>query len=256
MSGSLKKQKTVRMSKLEKGKTSSKLLSAEESKALALERKQQKAALCIQLMYRRKVAYDRVRAVSEQTWERVFDPKVGLYFWYCQDTGVSQWSTPFLLSLYSAEDSTAAVEMQRITRGFLGRATAKRAAAVKYTRFYEAKKNKFYWMLNATQRTFWKASPWLIRMQIPLPAEDQMLYESQQKIRELEALLKAKDEEMVKIRAKRYEELEPEVIQDKLMNARVNPRSKHMDEWTVDDLAQWFGELKFDEYIPKIYAHK
>lgn len=256
MSGSLKKQKSVRIGKLEKGKTSSKLLTAEESKALALQRKQDKAALSIQLMYRRKVAYDRVRCRSAEAWERTFDPKVGLYFWYCQDTGESKWATPQLLHLYTQEDEDAALQMQRITRGFLGRVKARRSAALKYTRFYEAKKNKFYYMLNSTQRTFWNASPWLVRMQVPLPPEDQMLHESQQKIRELEALLKAKDEEIVKVRAKRFEELEPEVIQDKLMNARTAPRSKHMDDWTVDDLAQWFGELKFDEYISKIYAHK
>lgn len=256
MSASLKKQKSVRIGKLEKGKTSGKLLSAEESKALALQRKQDKSALIIQLMFRRNAAVNRVRRKSRAAWERVFDPKVGLYFWYCQGTGESKWSTPCLLKLYTADDEAAAVQMQRITRGFLGRVKAKKRAAMKYSRFYEAKKDKFYWMLNATQRTFWKASPWLMRMSIPLLPEDQMLYESQQKIRELEALLRAKDEEIIKVRAKRYEELEPEVIQDKLMNARVAPRSKHMDEWTVDDLAQWFGELKFDEYIQKIYAHK
>jgi hypothetical protein len=256
MSGSLKKQKSVRIGKLEKGKTSGKLLTAEESKALAASRKQDKAATIIQLMARRRVAYKRVSAISSVSWERVFDPKVGLYFWYNQNTGESKWSVPIMLTLFSREDHEAAIEMQRITRGFVGRVHAKRKAALKYTRFYEAKKNKFYWMLNSTQRTFWKASPWLTRMEIPMPSEDMMLYESQQKIKELEALLKAKDEEMAKVRAKRYEELEPEVIQDKLLNARALPRSKHMDDWTIDDLAQWFAELKFDEYIAKVYAHK
>lgn len=256
MSASLKRNKSVRIGQMEKGKTSSKLISVEESRALALERKRTKAAIQIQQMCLMRLAYKRVRKRSAQTWERVFDPKVGLYFWYSQVTGESKWSTPFLLELHTSQDHAAAVQIERIVRGFMGRAVAKRKAALKYSRFYEAKKNKFYWMLNSTQRTFWKASPWLVRMQIPLPPEDQMLYDSQQKIRELEALLKAKEEEIVKVRAKRYEELEPEVIQDKLMNARVAPRSKHMDEWSVDDLAQWFGELKFDEYIPKIYAHK
>lgn len=256
MSASLKKQKSVRISKLDKGKSSGKLLTAEESQALAKARKQEKAALSIQLMYRRKVARDKVRRVVEGVWERVFDPKVRLYFWYNKSTGESKWQTPFLLQLYRPEDHSAAVQIERIARGFLGRVAARRKAALKYTRFYEAKKNKFYYMINATQKTFWKASPWLVRMQIPLPAEDQMLYESQQKIKELEALLRAKDEEIMKVRQKRFEELEPEVIKDKLMNARAVPKSKHMDEWTVDDLAQWFGELRFDEYIPKIYAHK
>jgi hypothetical protein len=254
---SLKKAKSVRMSgKLERSNTSKKILSAEESAALLKTKKMEKAILPIQMMVRRKLARCRVKRLMEKNYERVFDPKLGLYFWYNKTTGESQWKTPRMLTLHPTRDHKASVRIQRIVRGFIGRFRARKAATAKYTRFYDAKVDKFYYMLNATQKTFWKASPWLKRMNIPMPPEDQMLYESQLKIKELESLLKMKDEEIAEVRQKRFEELEPEVIKDKVANARGGARSKHMDEWSVDDLAAWFAELRFDQYIPTIYSHK
>lgn len=254
---SMKKQKSVRMSgKLERGNTSKKILTTEESAALLKAKKLEKAILPIQMMIRRKLARARVKRLMEKNFERVFDPKLGLYFWYNRTTGQSQWKTPLMLSLHSVRDHKAATRIQRIVRGFIGRFRARKVAALKYTRFYDAKTDKFYFMLNSSKKTFWKASPWLKRMNIPMPPEDQMLFESQLKIKELESLLKMKDEEIAEVRQKRFEELEPEVIKDKVANARGGPRSKHMDEWSVDDLAGWFAELRFDQYIPTIYSHK
>ena len=254
---SMKKQKSVRMSgKLERGNTSKKILTTEESAALLKTKKMEKAILPIQMMIRRKLARARVKRLMEKNFERVFDPKLGLYFWYNRTTGQSQWKTPLMLSLHSVRDHKAAIRIQRIVRGFIGRFRARKVAALKYTRFYDAKTDKFYFMLNSSKKTFWKASPWLKRMNIPMPPEDQMLFESQLKIKELESLLKMKDEEIAEVRQKRFEELEPEVIKDKVANARGGPRSKHMDEWSVDDLAGWFAELRFDQYIPTIYSHK
>ena len=38
---------------------------------------------------------------------------------------------------------------------------------------------------NANKETTWKASKWLIKQNIPLPPEDQMLYDAQQKVSSL-----------------------------------------------------------------------
>lgn len=252
-SAAVNRQKSVKMGR---AMSSKKIVSASESAELLKLKKQNKAATVVQCMVRKKLALWRVQRIVRSTYERVFDPKAGMYFWYNKITGQSQWTVPYLLELHPKSDHVAAVQFQRITRGFLGRCRCKKKAALKYTRFYDAKLNKFYYMFNSTQKTFWNASPWLLRMQIPMPAEDQMLHESQQRIIELEMLLKAKDEEIAEVRAKRYEELEPEVIKDKVRNARVAARSKHMDEWSVDDLATWFAELRFDDYIATIYSHK
>jgi hypothetical protein len=29
-----------------------------------------------------------------------------------------------------------------------------------------------------------------------------------------------------------------------------------MDEWSMDQLAAWFAEMKLDEHIPTLYTHK
>jgi hypothetical protein len=58
------------------------------------------------------------------------------------------------------------------------------------------------------------------------------------------------------VRQKRYEDLEPEVIKDKVTKAKFADRSKHMDEWSMDDLAAWFYEMKMPEYIPFLYTNR
>jgi hypothetical protein len=226
--------------------------------AAAEARKAENAILLIQCMIRRKLARMRVKHLLQETYERVYDPKMCLYFWFNSKTGESQWRVPFLLKTYEQQDHDAATEIERIARGYIARRAVRIMAMEKYSRFYDAKGDRFYWMNNETKETSWSVSTWLRKMEIPLLPEDQMLYESQKRIKELELVLKAKDEELARVRRKRYEELEPFVIQEKLENAKaINiPRSKHMDDWSVDQLAAWFAEMKLDEHIPTLYTHK
>jgi len=133
---------------------------------------------------------------------------------------------------------------------------ARRVANTRYTRFYDANLNKFYWLDQKTQQTTWNVTPWLERQEINMPPEDQMLFDSQTKIRELMAQLEAKDQEIKDIRKKRFEELEPEVIRDKVKNAKSFKRSRNMDEWKTDELAAWFTELKMDEYVPFLFQNR
>eukprot|EP00607_Mallomonas_marina_P005699 CAMPEP_0182431478 /NCGR_PEP_ID=MMETSP1167-20130531/49509_1 /TAXON_ID=2988 /ORGANISM="Mallomonas Sp, Strain CCMP3275" /LENGTH=395 /DNA_ID=CAMNT_0024617863 /DNA_START=354 /DNA_END=1541 /DNA_ORIENTATION=- len=133
---------------------------------------------------------------------------------------------------------------------------ARKLAYKKYTRFFDANVNKFYWMVKDSKETFWEASHWLKRQQIPLPPEDDMMYKSYLKILELEKKLQDKDEEIKQVRKARFEELEPAVIQDRVKNAKDVVRSKHMETWTTDQLAAWFTELKMDEHIPFLYQNR
>lgn len=83
-----------------------------------------------------------------------------------------------------------------------------------------------------------------------------MLYEATMKIKELEKKLKEKDNEIKQVRLKRFEELEPEVLRDRVENAKSLVRPKHMDEWTIDELCAWFIELKMDEYIDFVQKNR
>lgn len=210
----------------------------------------------MQCMVRIHQAKKLVKFKSSDAWHRVFDPKFKIYFWYNRFNGQSQWNLPIFLTLFKNQDITAAIDIGRIVRGFIYRMRARKKAHSIFTRFYDSNLDKFYWMINSTKQTFWNSSKWLIKQDIPMPPEDQMLYKSQLKIKELEKKLLEKEKEIVEVRFKRYEELEPEVLKDRVKNAKLLNRSKNMDEWSIDELAAWLTELKMEQYIPFMYSNR
>ena len=159
-------------------------------------------------------------------------------------------------SLFEQDDHDAAVQIERLARGFVGRMRARKLANQKYTRFYDSNLNKFYWLDKTTNETTWTVSNWLYQQKIDMPPEDSMLFESQQKIRELEEKLKQKEDEIKQVRKARYEELEPDVIKDKVRNAKSFKRSKDMDLWKTDELAAWFVELKMDFIVDYLFKNR
>lgn len=215
-----------------------------------------KAAIIIQCLIRKFLAKIRLRRVAKDVWIRVFDPTFKRYFWYDRLHGVSTWKQPKYIQLYYEEDIAAVVNIQRICRGFVGRCRARALANQKYVRYFDSESNKFYWYDKETQKTSYSVSKWLFNQHIEMPKEDQLLLQSHLKIKELEKKLLEKENEIKKIRLKRYEELEPEVIKDKVKSAKNLRRSKHMDDWTTDDLAAWFTQLKMEEYIPSLYSNR
>lgn len=214
------------------------------------------AAVTIQACIRRYLALQRVTKRSLRVWDRVFDARLKRYFWFNNINGKSQYNVPRLLILHPEADLKAAVQFERVVRGFIGRMRGRHKAHLKYTRFFDANEERFYWMVNTNKETFWDASKWLIRQECPMPPEDSMLYKSYLRIKDLEAQLRRKDEEIKEVRVKRYEELEPEILVDKVKSAKDLVRSKHMDTWTTDQLAAWFTEMKMDEYISFLFQNR
>ena len=214
------------------------------------------AAVRIQCMVRKFIARKYVSARAKRIWQRVFDPKFKIYFWFNRLNGQTQWNLPRFVELFVEQDTIASIQIERLVRGFVGRMHARRKAHLKYTRFYDSNLSRFYWMENDSKKTTWKASAWLVKQDVPMPPEDDMLYKAQQKIKELEAKLKEKESEIVEVRKKRYEELEPVVMKDRVSNAKFLERSKNMDEWTIDELGAWFTELKMEAYIPFIFSNR
>jgi hypothetical protein len=47
-----------------------------------------------------------------------------------------------------------------------------------------------------------------------------------------------------------------EVVKDKLRVVKSLQRGKHMDEWSIDELASFFTELKMDQYCQFLYSNK
>jgi tRNA uridine 5-carbamoylmethylation protein Kti12 len=200
------------------------------------------AVIRIQCAIRVALAKTRIKTQAKRVWQRVYDPKYKRYFWFNKLTKKSRWDQPRFTQLYYEEDRKAAIEIERVVRGFIGRMRVRKVANTKYTRFYDGSVNKFYWLDKSTGKTTWNVSQWLLKQQIEMPTEDRMLYESYQKIKE--------------VRKKRFEELEPEVIRDKVQDARHLQRPKNMDEWTVEELSAWFIEMKMEEYIPFLFRNR
>ena len=216
----------------------------------------EKSVIILQCFIRVTLARIYIKKRAFKSWKRVFDPSFKLYFWYNVINGLSQWTIPKFMTLFTETDIIAVCKLERIIRGFIHRRRAREKARQAYTRFYDADVNKFYYLNNKTQQTFWKASKWLIKQDLPMPPEDNMLYKSYLKIKQLEELLKMKEDEIKEVRLKRYEELEPEVLLDRVASAKALQRSKDMDTWSTDELAAWFTELKMEEYIPFLYQNR
>jgi len=215
-----------------------------------------KAATILQCLVRMYLARIKIRRVAKGVWIRVFDPTYKRYFWYDRLHGASSWKQPKYVELFDNEDIQEVINIQRVVRGFLGRCRTKALANQKYVRYFDSESNRFYWFDKESQKTYYVVSKWLQNQHIAMPKEDQLLLQSNLKIKELEKKLLEKDNEIKKIRLKRYEELEPEIIRDKVKNAKNLRRSKHMDDWTTDDLAAWFTQLKMEEYIPSLFSNR
>ena len=165
-------------------------------------------AIRIQNMIRKYFARQRMKHISMQQWGRVFEPKIDQYFFYNTLTGKSQWHVPRWISLWYPEDIASVISFQKIARGFLGRVRTRQLSKLRYSKFYDKSSDKVYFMNNKTGETFWEPSEWLYHQRIQLAPDDQSLYDSVQKIKELEKMLKQRDQEIKDVKLKRFEELE------------------------------------------------
>ncbi|KAJ1384387.1 hypothetical protein B484DRAFT_17921 [Ochromonadaceae sp. CCMP2298] len=238
------------------GRVSKQAKQARSTKTKVVVDLQTPAATKIQCMMRRFVARARIRRQARKVWQRVYDPTYKKYFWFNNMDELSRWDLPQFAQLFHLEDHTACTKIEKVVRGFVARMRVRKKVNEKYTRFYDSDLNKFYWLDKSTGETTWTVTNWLRKQEIEMPPEDRMLYQSQQRILELEAMLKDKDREIRDVRKKRFEELEPEMMRDKVKSAKSLSRSKNMDEWKIEDLAAWFTELKLDEYVPFLFQNK
>ena len=183
--------------------------------------KRHRAAVPLQCFARVILAKVRMKRAAKKTWMRVFDPAFKMYFWFNKNNGSSQWTVPLFCKLFTEVDIAAALLIGKVIRGFNGRRKTRREVYSQYTRYFDANVAKFYWIKHSTGLTFWKCSPWLQSQNIPMPLEDEMLYNSHKKIQDLESALKAKDEEIIRIRQSTYEELEPQVLADRVADVSL-----------------------------------
>lgn len=227
-----------------------------QSEGTKPELSKDQAAIRIQCLIRKFLARRKIRKVAKEVLIRTFDPVYKQYFWFDKLHGSSSWKKPKFLELFDEIDISSTKTIQRVARGFIGRCRARKIANARYVRYFDSETGRYYWYDQRTKKTTYNASRWLQRMNVDMPTEDKLLQQSHMRIKELERKLAEKEVEIKQIRIQRYEELEPQVIKDKIKNARNLERSKHMDDWTIDDLAAWFTELKMEQYIPSLFSNR
>jgi hypothetical protein len=222
-----------------------------------LQQKKELSAIKVQCLVRRFLATRKIRKQAIYIYHRVYDPVYKKYFWYHRYARSSTWDKPrFVIDMFDARDEEAAVRIQCLIRIFLAKCRVRRKANQLFERYFDSETSKFYWLDVKTGKTTYNASSWLLRQEIPLSKEDQLLYQSYLKIKELEKKLGEKEKEIKEIRKQRVDELMPAIIKDKVKNAKNLQRSKHMDTWTTDDLGAWFTELKMEDYINYFYTNR
>lgn len=214
------------------------------------------SAIKIQCLVRKYLARRRICRQSQFVWIRVYDPVYKRYFWFNRQTRTSTWVQPRFSPVYTENDEHAAIHIQCAVRVFLAKCRMFRRISQRYQKFFDFENARFYYYDTLTKQTFYNAGTWLQRQNISMSKEDNQLYQSYLKIKELEKKLQDKDKEIKEVRKKRVDDLMPQLIKDKVKNAKNLQRSKHMDTWSVDDLAAWFTELKMEEYIPYLYSNR
>jgi hypothetical protein len=237
-------------------KTDTKAKGAKPLTQQQLNEKKDLNAIRLQCLIRRFLSRRRVRKQAQIVWQRVYDPTYKKYFWFNRYTGKSSWNKSKYVDLFGEEDQRAALYVQGVIRMFLAKRRMRKKANERYQRFFDMENGKFYWFDQKTKKTFYNASKWLQSQNIDMPKEDQLLYQSYLKIKELEKKVADKDKEIKEIRKQRVEELMPQVIKDKVKSAKNLQRSKNMEEWNTDDLGAFFTELKMEDYIPFLYQNR
>lgn len=219
----------------------------------------------IQSFYRGYRARISLSKLVKADWVRVFDPSSRRYFWsHVRRCKESQWKLPFgIRSLFEAEDDEAVERIQSLVRGFLAKRRTRHIAAVLYSRFYDAGEDNFYWRNNRTGETSWEVSRWLVQLHIPLSPEDEVLYAVRQQVKSLQEALKKKEEEIEGMKHAPgglllvNREGNNDAARDlRIAACRKVMRSKHMSNWTTDQLAAWLMDMKMNEYIPLLYKNK
>lgn len=194
------------------------------------------------------------------------------YFWVNKNLKVSSWIRPkYFESTFTEQELESVAILQRNIRGFIGRQRASHRANEIYMKFYDAENDSFYFQNLKTKEIYRQLHPYLLKLNIKLFPEDEIIYKNKLIILELQNQLKKKEEEIVEIKKKRLHELETEVLKETIkdideksktkylkseLNIGEKKRSKYMDDWTTDELCAWLGELKMTQYIQAIFDNR
>ena len=154
-------------------------------------------------------------------------------------------------------DEWAATQLQKMYRKKLARKHLGDMSKRWFEKAYDPDSKEFYYVRRMDNQTRWDKPPFIAKGDdADLGPDSKKFFDRDEEIKHLKALLKEKEKLIKHTEKARWAELDEKLRNDRLLEAKEEPRGKQMDEWTLADVVAWFESLGFPEYEPAIILHK
>ena len=218
-----------------------------------------KAATMINVMGRIVGARKRMRDKARTVYEQVFDAENNRYFFFNKKSGESAWVKPKIFGSESLDpkDEWATVQLQKMYRKKMARRHLGDMSKQWFEKSYDPDSKQFYYVRKVDNTTRWEKPMFIAKGDDANLGEDSKKFlDRDDEIARLKKLLEEKEKEIVRAEQSRFEDLDNKLRNQRLLEAKTEPRGKHMDEWTMPEVVAWFESLGFPEYEPAIIEHK
>eukprot|EP00752_Nemacystus_decipiens_P007166 g6417.t1 len=217
------------------------------------------AAAVIQGMYRRKKAREFFVERVRQAYEKVFDEENDVYFYYNKLTGTSEWTVPRVLlgRPLDPKEEWAARKVQALYRQRHAWKQLMFMLNSVYEKEYDPDTDSWFYVNKVTKQTTWDKPIIFGLKEPPTNASDAALLNKEREIGELRKELERQREEAAKVKKALEDKIAEElVLKGELDADEAKGRSRHMDEWNVDDVVEWFQTIGHMQYEKQIREHK
>jgi hypothetical protein len=183
----------------------------------------------------------------------------GRYFYFNKKTGESIWEKPSIMGKETMDlrDEWAATQLQKMYRKKLARKHLADMSKQWYEKAYDPDSKDFYYVRKMDQSTRWDKPPFIAKNDdADLGPDSSKFLDRDDEIRHLKALLKEKERLIKHTEKARFAELDEKLRNERLLEAKQEPRGKQMDEWTMAEVVAWFESLGFPEYVPTLQTER
>ncbi|CAM9937495.1 unnamed protein product, partial [Pylaiella littoralis] len=217
------------------------------------------AAAVIQGMYRRKKAREFFLERVRQAYEKVFDEENDGYFYYNKINATSQWTAPKVLlgRPFDPKEEWAAKMVQGLIRRRRAWKQLMSLLNSVYEKEFDPETDSWFYVNKVTKQTTWDKPILFGHKEPPTNTSDAALLNKEREIGELKEELqrqkKAAEQAQKALEDKIAEEM---LLKGELDADEVKGRSRHMDEWNVDDVVDWFRTIGHMQYDKSIREHQ